>query len=311
MAFFCHPQGICESPNVGAGTRIWAFAHVLPGAIIGKDCNVCDGVFIENDVVVGDFVTIKSGVQLWDGVTLEDNVFVGPNATFTNDPFPRSKQFLQAVSRTKVGKGASIGANATILPGLTIGAGAMVGAGSVVTRSVPDRAIVVGNPARISGYVDVTKSPQVIFGEDELGGEKSIEPEDMNVVNLQQAFDSRGSLIAAEIPQEIPFSPKRIFLIHSVPSIESRGAHAHKECHQFLICISGSVRVIVDNGSTSREYLLDSPSQGIYMPPMTWGTQYNYSSDAVLLVLASDHYNPDDYIRNYEEFLKILESGSS
>src|SRR5690606_10028189 len=114
----------------------------------------CDHVFIENDVIIGDRVTIKSGVQLWDGITLEDDVFVGPNATFTNDRFPRSKAYPEEFARTTVSRGASLGANCTILPGLTIGMNAMIGAGAVVTRSVPPNAIVVGNPAKIVGYVN-------------------------------------------------------------------------------------------------------------------------------------------------------------
>ena len=154
MSTFVHPQGICESRQVGDNTRIWAFAHVLPGARIGADCNICDHVFIENDVLVGDRVTVKCGVQLWDGVTLEDDVFVGPNATFTNDPFPRSKKRPDVFSRTVVQRGASIGANATILPGLTIGTHAMVGAGAVVTRDVPAFAIVAGNPAQVIGRAE-------------------------------------------------------------------------------------------------------------------------------------------------------------
>jgi UDP-2-acetamido-3-amino-2,3-dideoxy-glucuronate N-acetyltransferase len=147
--FFQHPQALVESVTIGKGTRIWAFAHVLPNAQIGEDCNICDHVFVENEVSVGDRVTIKCGVQLWDGVTLEDDVFVGPNVTFTNDPFPRSRQYPQAFSITLVRRGASIGANATILPGLTIGEGALVGAGSVVTKDVPARTVVFGNPASI------------------------------------------------------------------------------------------------------------------------------------------------------------------
>ena len=149
---FIHEHALCESRDIGDGTRIWAFAHVLPGARIGNDCNVCDGVFIENDVVVGDRTTIKCGVQLWDGVRLGNDVFIGPNATFTNDLFPRSKQHPAQYAQTIVEDGASIGANATILAGTTIGRGAMIGAGAVVTRSVPPNAIVVGNPARIKGY---------------------------------------------------------------------------------------------------------------------------------------------------------------
>ena len=152
--FFRHPQAIVESASIGRGTRVWAFAHVLPGAVLGEDCNVCDHVFIENDVIVGNRVTIKCGVQLWDGTRLEDDVFVGPNATFSNDPLPRSKQYLDGHPQTIVRQGASIGANATILPGLTIGEHAMVGAGAVVTRPVPPYAVVVGNPARVVRYLE-------------------------------------------------------------------------------------------------------------------------------------------------------------
>jgi acetyltransferase-like isoleucine patch superfamily enzyme len=145
---FVHPAGLCESSRVGDGTRVWAFAHVLPGAVIGKDCNVCDGVFIENDVVVGDRVTIKCGVQLWDGLRVEDDVFIGPNATFTNDRFPRSRVRPTHFLKTIIRQGASIGANATILPGIEIGRGSMVGAGAVVTRDVAPYSLVLGNPAR-------------------------------------------------------------------------------------------------------------------------------------------------------------------
>lgn len=153
MGCFVHPLGICESTQVGEGTRIWAFAHVLAGARIGADCNIGEQVFVENDVVLGDRVTVKNGVQLWDGLRVGDDVFIGPNATFTNDPFPRSKVHDHPISITALEAGASIGANATILPGLTIGAQAMVGAGSVVTRDVPPEVIVTGNPARVVGEV--------------------------------------------------------------------------------------------------------------------------------------------------------------
>jgi UDP-2-acetamido-3-amino-2,3-dideoxy-glucuronate N-acetyltransferase len=149
MGFFQHPQALVETDRIGDGTRIWAFAHVLPGAVIGADCNICDHVFIENDVHVGNRVTIKCGVQLWDGVRLEDDVFVGPNATFTNDPWPRSKVYPRTFPKTLVCKGASIGANATLVPGVTIGEHAMIGAGAVVTHDVPPRVLVAGVPARV------------------------------------------------------------------------------------------------------------------------------------------------------------------
>jgi len=152
MNYYTHPQALVESDAIGEHTRIWAFTHVLPGARIGSDCNICDHVFIENDVIIGDRVTIKCGVQIWDGIRLADDVMIGPNATFTNDLFPRSKKPFQLRS-TIVEQGASIGANATILCGITIGAGAMIGAGSVVTRDVPPNAVVVGNPGRIIRFL--------------------------------------------------------------------------------------------------------------------------------------------------------------
>ncbi len=148
---FIHPNSDVQSRQIGEGTRIWQYVVVLPGAVIGRDCNICSHCFIENKVVIGDRVTVKCGVQLWDGVTLEDDVCVGPNATFTNDLHPSSKKAGFEPLLTVVRRRASIGANATILPGLTIGEGATVGAGAVVARDVPAGAVVIGNPARVHG----------------------------------------------------------------------------------------------------------------------------------------------------------------
>ena len=153
MAFFVHPLADVQTQQIGIDTRIWQFCVVFPDAKIGANCNICAYVLIENNVVVGNNVTIKSGVQLWDGLRIEDNVFIGPNVTFTNDKFPRSKRYPDKFPQTILRKGASIGGGPVILPNITIGEAAMVGAGAVVTRSVPDRAVVVGNPARIIGYV--------------------------------------------------------------------------------------------------------------------------------------------------------------
>lgn len=149
-----HPSSDVQSKKIGKGTTVWQFVVILPGALIGLDCNICSHVFIENKVVVGDRCTVKSGVQLWDGVTLEDDVFVGPNATFTNDKFPRSKAWPDDFPKTLVKKGASIGANATILPGIVIGENALIGAGSVVVNDVPAGVVVAGNPARILRTID-------------------------------------------------------------------------------------------------------------------------------------------------------------
>lgn len=151
-----HDLALVETEDIGRCTRIWAHTHILPGAKIGEDCNICDQVFIEDDVVIGHRVTIKSGVHIWDGVRIEDDVFVGPNVSFTNDRFPRSKRYPDRFLNTTIRRGASIGANSTLLPGISIGEKAMVGAGSVVTRDVPAQAIVAGNPARVIGFVSET-----------------------------------------------------------------------------------------------------------------------------------------------------------
>lgn len=303
-----HPQALCETRNVGENTRIWAFAHVLPNARLGSDCNICDHVFIENDVVIGNRVTIKCGVQLWDGTRIEDDVFIGPNVTFTNDAFPRSKMHLPQHPTTLVRKGASVGANATLLPGITIGPEAMVGAGAVVTRSVPPHAIVVGNPARITGYSGLRSPPQVSRAVADLQGEDERPASAVGRVRwmlMPLIEDLRGYLTAGEVDSHLPFVPRRYFVVFKVPSSRIRGEHAHRLCEQLLVCLNGSVKVMVDDGHEREEYQLNSPHKALYVPPMVWASQFSYSSDAVLLVLASREYEPEDYIRDYDEFLAL------
>ena len=314
MTAIIHPSALCESSQVGEGTRVWAFAHVLPGAVIGRDCNLCDGVFIENDVRLGDRVTVKCGVQLWDGVTLQDDVFVGPNATFSNDAFPRSRQRPAEFLRTTVERGASIGANATILPGITIGRGAMVGAGAVVVRSVPPWAIVLGNPAHIVGYANTLESPAVTRvapseSENVQPPARECMVAGVKLHRLPRIEDMRGNLTVGEVGRTLPFAHKRYFIVFDVPSVEVRGEHAHRTCHQFLVCVRGGVSVVVDDGEHREEFRLDSPELGLHVPPRVWATQYRYSADSALLVFASEYYDPADYIRDYDEFLAFVRAG--
>jgi acetyltransferase-like isoleucine patch superfamily enzyme/dTDP-4-dehydrorhamnose 3,5-epimerase-like enzyme len=305
MGYFKHATAIVETDQVGDGTRIWAFAHVLPGARIGNDCNICDHTFLENDVTVGDRVTIKCGVQLWDGIHLENDVFVGPNVTFTNDRYPRSKQRRLEMLKTIVKRGASIGAGATILPGLVIGEKAMIGAGAVLTHHAPPYSKLVGNPARITGYVDVkpeAPAPKLI---DYAGNPAVIGLGEAFIHRLPHVEDLRGSLSFGETFRNVPFEIRRYFLVHGVQDERIRGEHAHRHLHQFLVCVAGRCNVVTDDGRHRHEVVLDSPSKGLHIPPMVWATQYKFSADAVLLVLASEYYDAQEYIRDYDEYLNL------
>jgi UDP-2-acetamido-3-amino-2,3-dideoxy-glucuronate N-acetyltransferase len=298
-----HPTALVESGEVGEGTLVWAYAHILPGARIGRDCNICDHTFIENDVIVGDRVTIKCGVQLWDGLRVEDDVFIGPNATFTNDRFPRSKQRPADYPRTVIKRGASIGANATLAPGIVIGEMAMVGAGAVVTHNAPPHSKLAGNPARIIGYIDATpETPEAhliaeVRDSSPLG--------EAMVFRIPGAKDLRGNLSFGEVHRQVPFEVKRYFLVFDVPSEHVRGEHAHRALQQFLVCVAGRCNVVIDDGVSRHEVVLDSPSKGVYIPPMVWATQYKFTRDAVLLVLASEYYDASEYIRDYDDFLAL------
>ena len=305
--YFTHPESRVESSEVGAGTRVWAFAHILKGARIGANCNICDHTFVEGGAVVGDRVTVKCGVQLWDGVTLEDDVFVGPNATFANDPFPRSGRRPAGFTRTLVRRGASIGANATLLPGVTVGAGAMVGAGAVVTRDVPARAIVMGNPAAVTGFVP--NEPHRRVPEDHSAPARPKTPliAGAGLYELPRVTDDRGHLSFAELGHSLPFAVVRYFVVFGVPSREIRGEHAHRTLDQFLVCVHGNCSVRLFDGDAGEEILLNRPDLGLHVPPMVWTTEYKYSPDAVLLVLASDIYREDDYIRDVDQYLTLQE----
>jgi acetyltransferase-like isoleucine patch superfamily enzyme/dTDP-4-dehydrorhamnose 3,5-epimerase-like enzyme len=308
MAFFKHETALVESSRVGEGTRIGAFAHVLEGARIGQDCELCDHTFVENDVILGDRVTVKCGVQLWDGTRIEDDVYIGPNATFSNGVASRG-QHAERLLTIAIKRGASVGANATILPGLTIGEYAMIGAGTVVTNSVPRHAVVTGNPGRIVSYVGLEIPPASPAPVAPGLTVQSTLVEGVVLHRLPIIDDLRGRLSFAEVERNVPFAVKRYFLVFEVPTAEVRGEHAHRAQHQFLVCVHGHCCIVADDGTHRQEFLLDSPAMGIYVPPMTWAVQYKYSADAVLLALSSGAYDPADYIRDYQDFLALRKQG--
>jgi acetyltransferase-like isoleucine patch superfamily enzyme/dTDP-4-dehydrorhamnose 3,5-epimerase-like enzyme len=302
--YFAHPQALVESDQIGPGTRVWAFAHILSGARIGADCNICDHTLILGDAVIGDRVTVKSFVVVGDGLTLEDDVFVGPNVGFTSDSYPRSRHVPKTFPSTTVRRGASIGANASILPGLTIGSGAMIGAGAVVTRDVPPQAIVTGNPGTVTGYVDPRTDGKGRLRPCEIRPGPVSLAGGARLYELPRISDPRGHLSFAELDQGLPFSVARYFLVFGVPSRELRGEHAHRTLDQFLVCVHGKCSVRLFDGERSDEVLLNRPDLALHVPPMVWMTQYRFSEDAVLAVLASDVYRAGDYIRDLEEYLE-------
>lgn len=200
--------------------------------------------------------------------------------------------------------------------GVTIGRGAVVRIGAVCLNDVPANAIVEGNPARVVGYLQsgslAARAESRLFdfhscGNLERPTSMSLDVGGCELYLMRRITDPRGSLTVGEVPSEVPFLPERYFVVFDVPSTELRGEHAHKQCQQFLICLHGSCRVLLDDGAQRCEVILDRPDMGVYMPEMIWGTQYQYSADGVLLVFASRPYEAADYLRTYEEFLAELE----
>ena len=238
------------------------------------------------------------------GVVLEREVHVGPNVVFTALPQASDDPAIE------VGAGVWIGANATICSNVSIGPRALVRPGAVVTRSVPATAIVEGNPAGIVGYVGaVDQAAAPVFASERPARRPCVQPLPVTGVTLHHfpvIPDLRGNLTVGEFERQVPFKPLRWFLVYGVPSREVRGEHAHKVCHQFLICLRGSCAVVADDGRNKVEVMLDAPDHGLYLPPMTWGTQYKHAPDTMLLVFASHYYDAGDYIREYSDYMDLL-----
>jgi UDP-2-acetamido-3-amino-2,3-dideoxy-glucuronate N-acetyltransferase len=274
------------------------FTVVDASARVGRNTTLGPHAFVDAQAVIGDDCVIESGAHICRGTLIEDQVHIGAHAAFASAPGAPGNTQSPAV----VKKGAWIGANTSILAGVTIGAKAIVRPGAVVARSVPPGAIVEGNPANIIGYVDAAPGPGAV---PQHGGPRGATVKGVTVHHFPVIPDLRGSLTVGEFDRQVPFTPKRYFMVFGVPSREIRGEHAHHACHQFLICVRGSCSVVADDGQHKVEVLLDSPDRGIYLPPMTWGIQYKYSADAMLLVFASDYYDNADYIRDYADFIRI------
>ena len=217
------------------------------------------------------------------------------------------ESYFEGEKPTEIYENAEIGSLCYVASGVKVNRNAKVEHGSIVLNDVPPYAIVRGNPAVIIGYTHTIQrdiAHEHTF-ENKKSGQYSTSVKGTTVHVMPEIPDFRGYLSVGEIVKDIPFEVKRYFLVYNVPNKEVRGEHAHKECHQFLICVAGSVSVIADDGNLAEEFVLDKPNIGIHLEPGVWGIQYRYSSDAVLLVLASEHYNGQDYIRDYEEFSKI------
>lgn len=254
---------------------------------------VCHSEQIGAEVGIGAFAVVEVGAVVGDRVRIGSHAVVGRDA--------------------RIGDGASIGAGAIVADEVEIGDDAVVAAGAVVMRGVPRATVVEGNPARISGYVGLgTGLPMEPIRQDlaaaAVDGPSIVETavHGVQVHRLPAVRDLRGSLVAGELEGRLPFVARRFFIVHDVPGAEVRGEHAHHVCHQFLVCVSGQVHVIADDGVNRQEFLLDDNRTGIYLPPLVWGTQYRYSADCSLLVLASHPYDADDYIRDYGAFMTVV-----
>lgn len=281
-------------------------ALVHDGAQLGQNVSLGDYVVVYPGARLDDGCSVGGFTQIWSGVHLQTGARLGPSVTL--EPFSLRTEHE---ANTVFGANCNVGAGAIVYRGVTIGEGSVVVPGSVVAQNVPPYAIVSGSPARVTGYVENLPpqgAPAQWPLQEPFPVGDAITHLGVGKVTLHRfklVRDPRGDLCVGEFPQDIPFKPKRYFLVFNVPNEKIRGEHAHRSCHQFLICVKGACSVVVDDGSSRCEVRLDSPDVGIHLPPLTWGVQYKYSADAVLLVFTSDYYNPSDYVRSYSEFTAL------
>lgn len=259
-------------------------AWISPQTVRGAAVDIAAGSVIRGHCKIGDHCSIGAGAVLDPG---------GDDAWIV----------LEA--------GAAVMASATIAGQVHVFRGALIKPGAVVTRDVPPHAIVSGNPAQIIGYTTVsTGSPQPSdVSPPSVQGQVATKVRGVTLHRLSKVLDLRGNLTVGEFGRTLPFDAKRYFIVFDVPNAEVRGEHAHRTCQQFLICVHGHCSVVADDGHVRDEFKLDDPSVGLYLPPLTWGVQYKYSHDAVLLVFASEFYDSTEYIRDYGEFIDMVANG--
>lgn len=255
------------------------------------------GAIVADSVSLGANVSIGAGAVIIGNCVIGDDCVIGAGAVL--DPGTDSASIIME-------DGSRVMASATIAAPATIGRGAIIHPGTVVVRNVPPYAIVSGNPAQIVGYT--TSAEGQADSSTIAPPSPGLTPTSVRGVNLHRlpkVLDLRGNLTVGEFQRTIPFDAKRYFMVFGVPNAEIRGEHAHRTCHQFLICAHGTCSVVADDGDTREEFLLSDPSVGLHLPPLVWGIQYKYSPDAVLLVFTSEYYDPGEYIRNYGEFCDL------
>lgn len=269
--------------------------------ILGEGCSIAAGATLGPGVRIGRSVRVGEGAVIVNTV-IGDDCEIGPGSILQGD----------ADTALRIEPKVVVMAGSVVSAPVVIATGAALQPGAVVNRDVPPHAIVTGNPAQIIGYDTVSPvSDASMTGEGSKHGQRAVQETRVRGVTIHhfpKILDLRGNLTVGEFGRTAPFEPKRYFLVFGVPNAEIRGEHAHRECKQFLICTHGRCSVLADDGHQREEFLLDDPSIGLYLPPLTWGVQYKYSPDAVLLVFASHFYDSAEYIRSYQEF-QTLTSG--
>ncbi|GCL63497.1 WxcM-like domain-containing protein [Pseudaquabacterium pictum] len=288
------------SAPIDASSCLDAGVQVDPTAQIGPNCHLRGRIVVGPDAVLAGGITLIGDIQIGRGARLEPGVCLARS---------RPGPSVDPHTVVQVGQHAHIGAGSVLCEGVQIGHHAWVEPGTVVRRNVPPHAIVGGNPATISGYIDdatqAARGAPTVVPRQDSPGVVALQVEGVTVHHYARIRDLRGDLTVGEFERNVPFQPKRYFVVFDVPSSETRGEHAHKRCHQFLVCVGGTVSVVVDDGRRREEVLLDRPNMGLLIPAGIWGIQYKYSATGTLLVFASEYYDASDYIRNYDEFLQF------